>query len=86
MIPFKETVLDQSLVERMRIKELLEMKMGDSIKSSGAIIKLFNIYEDILNDPLALKIQSILPSQFGTRNQDNYFRLIYTVCKVQTCF
>ena len=86
MIPFKETVLDQSLIERMRIKELLDMKMGDSIKSSGTIINLYKIYEDILNNPLAVEVQSILPVQFDTRTQDNYFMLIYTFCKVQACF
>ena len=47
------------------------MKMGDSIKSSGSIIKLFNMYEDILNDPLALEVQSILLLQFNTRTQDS---------------
>lgn len=53
---------------------MLDMKMGDSIKSSGTIINFYKIYEDILNNPLAVEVQ------------DNYFMLIYTVCKVQACF
>lgn len=84
VIPFKETVLDKSLMERMKVKESLELKMEESIKSSGVIIQLFDIYEDILNDPLADEVQSVLPAQFDTRTQDNYFLLVYTVCKVQT--
>jgi len=43
VIPFKETTLHQSLVERMRIKEDLEAKMEESIRNS-AVILLFSLH------------------------------------------
>ena len=53
--------------------------MGDFIKSSGTIKKLFNIYEDILNDPLALKVQSILSLQLNTRTLDTIILYSFTL-------
>ena len=66
----------------MRIKEDLEAKMEESIRSSAVILQLYDIYNDILGDPMASEIQAIIPAGFDTRTQDNYFLLLFTICKV----
>ena len=76
--------LDQSLVERMRVKEDLEAKMVESVKSSPVILLLYDIYSNILGDQMATEVESIIPAGLDTRTQDNYFLLLFTVSKVAT--
>ena len=80
IIPFKEIGIEHlSLTERMKVKEDLDQKMAAAIKSCGIIMQLYSIYDGMLDDPLAA---TIIPRHMDMRSQENYFLLIFTVCKV----
>lgn len=66
----------------MRVKEDSEAKMEETIRSSPVILLLYDIYCDILGDPMATEVQSIIPAGLDTHTQDNYFLLLFTVSKV----
>ena len=65
-------------------KQDLEAKMDDPIKSSAVILTLYDIYDNILGDSMAHLIQPVIPAELDTPTPDNYFLLLFTICKV--CF
>ena len=82
-IPFKEVEMtEHNLIDRLLIKDDLDEKMAQSIKSCGVILELHHIFDGMLNDPVSREIQPLIPPTMDMRSQENYFLLIYTVCKV----
>ena len=72
MIAFEETT----------VKQDLEAKMDDTIKSSPVMLTLYDIYDNILGDSMANLIQPVIPAELDTPTQDNYFLVLFTICKV----
>ena len=71
-----------SLIDRLKLKEKLDQRMANSIKSCGVILGLFDIFNGMLDDPSAIEIQSIFPHDMDLGSQENYLMLSYTVSKV----
>lgn len=82
VIPFEEITLGDTLVERMNLKQSLEAKMEQSINSCGVFLKLHNIFDGLIEDEVSKDIEEIIPKEMDSRSQENYFLLIFTVCKV----
>ena len=73
---------DQTLIERMKLKENLDQKMANSISSCGVILQMFNVFSGVLDDADAHEIQALIPNSMDLRSQENYFLLIFAVSKV----
>lgn len=57
----------------MKLKQSLEAKMEQSI----------NIFDGLIEDEVSKDIEEIIPKEMDSRSQENYFLLIFTVCKVK---
>jgi len=66
----------------MRLKEQLTDKMQNAVKSCGLFLQLYSIYGQILEDPFTKEIEALIPTEMDCRSQENYFLLLFTVCKV----
>ena len=67
----------------MKLKQSLEAKMEQSINSCGILLKLHNIFDGLIEDEVSKDIEEIIPKEMDSRSQENYFLLIFTVCKVK---
>ena len=57
--------------------------MEESINSCGVFRKLQNIFDGLIEDKVSKDIEEIIPKEMDSRSQENYFLLIFTVCKVK---
>ena len=57
--------------------------MEESINSCGVFLKLQNIFDGLIEDEVSKDIEEIIPKEMDSRSQENYFLLIFTVCKVK---
>ena len=57
--------------------------MEESINSCGVFLKLQNIFDGLIEDEVSKDIEEIIPKDMDSRSQENYFLLIFTVCKVK---